>query len=39
VDESLGGVHERHVGDVVKRLGGVDAAVATTKDDDGGACG
>ncbi len=39
VDERLGGVHERDVGDVVERLGGVDAAVAAADDDDGGAWG
>jgi hypothetical protein len=36
VDERLGGVDERDVGDVVERLGDVDAAVAD--DDDGRAC-
>ena len=39
VDERVGGVDERDVGDVVERLGGVDAAVAAADDDDGGACG
>jgi hypothetical protein len=39
VDERLGGVDERDVGDVVERLGGVDAAVVAADDDDGGACG
>jgi hypothetical protein len=39
VDERLGGVDERDVGDVVERLGGVDAAVAAADDDDGGAFG
>jgi hypothetical protein len=39
VDESLGRVDEHDVGDVVERLGGVDAAVAAADDEDGGACG
>jgi hypothetical protein len=39
VDERVGGVDERDVGDVVERLGGVDAAVAAADDDDGRAWG
>ena len=36
VDERLGRVDEGDVGDVVERLGGVDAAIAAAQDDDGG---
>jgi len=38
VHERLGGVNERYVSDVVECLGGVDAAVTPTDDNDGWAC-
>jgi len=37
VDECFSGIDERHVGDVVQCLGGVDSAVAAANDDDRGA--
>ena len=38
VDESLLRIYQSDIGDVVESLGGVDAAIAATDDEDGGGC-